>query len=735
MRRTHSRPSHRRRPPVGRPYGRLETLEPRTLFASPTLAALPNVTLLSGAPLQIPLDGFDADAADALTFTATSNNANITPTISPAANRSLKISVSHASSGAADPAFIGDIIIKLFEDKAPKTTARIIQLAQSGFYNGLVFHRILNNFVIQGGDPLGNGTGGSGTQFDDEFNASLQMTGTGLLAMAKSSDDTNDSQFFITEGPQRHLDFNHTIFGQVVEGEAIRAKVSDVAANASGVPTLPVTMTSVTVIADKQNGVLSLSVPSNVTSGTATITVTAKDPANNTVQRTFTVTVAPDTKDDQPFLLNIPDVNTTANTPATVQLQSFDVEGSTVYYGLGGDAPNVHYTVNASGLVTVTPSNNFAGVAPLLVGVAPDPSFSGDFDSQYVPVFITPAAPTSIDLLDASDTGVSATDNVTRLNNANAGAKLQFLIGGVNAGAEVKLFDGATLIGQATVPAGATTVTLTTNGSASLSNGLHNLKATQGFVNLAYKVGNRAGTFTATSVQSAAQAITVDATAPALSGPAVYKFDKAAQSIVYTFNEDVSASLSAGDLVVTNVKTKAVIPAASILVTWAAATKQATFTFPGFTGGVLPDGNYTATVGAGDVTDAAGNGLTAGSSLDFFALMGDANHDRTVGFGDLVLVAQNYGLNGKKFTDGDLDGDGSVGFTDLVIVAQRYDSTMPAPASTPAAPLAVASAPVLAAVTASPAADDRSRKSIFSDTPVAKPVPPKPKAPARRIRR
>src|SRR5437867_3058994 len=102
----------RRRP--NKPFIDLHELEPRTLFANPALVARPNVTLLSGAPLQVPLDGFDADAADALTFTATSTNANITPTISPFTNRSLKISVSHASSGSNDAAFSGDMILKLF---------------------------------------------------------------------------------------------------------------------------------------------------------------------------------------------------------------------------------------------------------------------------------------------------------------------------------------------------------------------------------------------------------------------------------------------------------------------------------------------------------------------------------------------------------------------------------------------------------------------------------------------
>src|SRR5690606_19222892 len=103
---------------------------------------------------------------------------------------------------------------------------------------GLKFHRVLNNFVIQGGDPLGNGTGGSTLgDFDDQFHLDLQHNRTGVLSYAKSADDTNDSQFFITEGPQRFLDFNHSVFGQLVEGETVRQGISNTAVvDEAGVP-------------------------------------------------------------------------------------------------------------------------------------------------------------------------------------------------------------------------------------------------------------------------------------------------------------------------------------------------------------------------------------------------------------------------------------------------------------------------------------------------------------------
>ena len=94
-------------------------------------------------------------------------------------------------------------------------------LVEANFYDNLTFHRVVPDFVIQGGDPPGDGTGGPGFQFDDEFHPDAIFTGDAQLAMANSGKDTNGSQFFVTIGPQRHLDFNHTIFGQLVRGRDV----------------------------------------------------------------------------------------------------------------------------------------------------------------------------------------------------------------------------------------------------------------------------------------------------------------------------------------------------------------------------------------------------------------------------------------------------------------------------------------------------------------------------------
>ncbi|HZX95764.1 MAG TPA: peptidylprolyl isomerase, partial [Myxococcales bacterium] len=122
----------------------------------------------------------------------------------------------------------GDVRIQLFPDHAPKTVRNFVELAegtQEGanngkkFYDGLIFHRVIPGFMIQGGDPLGTGTGGPGYKFEDEFQSNRKFDRPGLLAMANAGPNTNGSQFFITEVPTPHLNNRHTIFGEVVKGQ------------------------------------------------------------------------------------------------------------------------------------------------------------------------------------------------------------------------------------------------------------------------------------------------------------------------------------------------------------------------------------------------------------------------------------------------------------------------------------------------------------------------------------
>lgn len=115
----------------------------------------------------------------------------------------------------------GKIVIELYPQHAPKTVNNFVFLAKEGYYDGVLFHRVINDFMIQGGDPTGTGRGGPGYKFEDETKGNPLKHGTGFLSMANAGPNTNGSQFFITHSPQPHLDGKHTVFGKVVEGQNV----------------------------------------------------------------------------------------------------------------------------------------------------------------------------------------------------------------------------------------------------------------------------------------------------------------------------------------------------------------------------------------------------------------------------------------------------------------------------------------------------------------------------------
>ncbi len=159
---------------------------------------------------------------------------------------------------------MGTITCELYPDKAPITVDIIASLAEgtkewthpgtgqkmvnTPYYDGIVFHRVIPNFMIQTGDPLGQGIGGPGFQFEDEFHESLTFNRTGLLAMANSGPNTNGSQFFITVAETAHLNFKHTIFGSIVEGQDIADAISKVATAGGNKPRQEISIKHIEII-------------------------------------------------------------------------------------------------------------------------------------------------------------------------------------------------------------------------------------------------------------------------------------------------------------------------------------------------------------------------------------------------------------------------------------------------------------------------------------------------------
>jgi peptidyl-prolyl cis-trans isomerase A (cyclophilin A) len=157
---------------------------------------------------------------------------------------------------------MGNFTAELFEDKTPKTVANFAGLAEGSkewthpktgekqkapYFDGIVFHRIIEGFVIQGGDPLGEGHGGPGYQFEDEFHPELRHDRAGIFSMANAGPNTNGSQFFITLAPTPHLDRRHSVFGAVVKGLDVIDEMGRVNTDRNDRPVKPIVMTKVTI--------------------------------------------------------------------------------------------------------------------------------------------------------------------------------------------------------------------------------------------------------------------------------------------------------------------------------------------------------------------------------------------------------------------------------------------------------------------------------------------------------
>ncbi len=297
-----------------------------------------------GKALIIPITATDADG-EVLQYSVKSSNPAVFVRVRTGLPK-LIMNVAHAvgSGIAGDPEFSGTMEFALFRDFTPITADTIAGFADGHFYDGQIFHRIANlnpdelpngSFIFQGGDPLGTGSGGPGFQYANEFEPALIFAGRGQLAMANSGSNpttfrgTNGSQFFVTDGHPRFLDFNHTIFGQLLRGWELLPQLRTVPRSASDKPTQDVRMVSARVAPDFSDAILTVSA---IAAGTSTITITVEDGTSAAVVKTFVVTAFEDDRNSPPFLRPIEPQVAAMDKVAEVPLRAVDLERDFIFY-------------------------------------------------------------------------------------------------------------------------------------------------------------------------------------------------------------------------------------------------------------------------------------------------------------------------------------------------------------------------------------------------------------------
>ena len=321
---------------------------PFSLLAVPVIDPIPNANIPAGKSLIVPVTATSPNNRP-LTFTATSSTNSIIVLVHT--NEPFwKMSVVQAAASNAPGAFqipfrgsvatvtnIGDMTFMLFKEIAPHTVDVIQGLTESGLYtSNTIFHRVVPGFVIQGGDPSTNGTGGPVFRYDDEFNPTAIFSGNGQLALANSGKDTDGSQFFVTSGPQRFLDFGYTLFGQLLRGFNVLTNVINTPTNGAARPLADVIITKASFVPDTSDTVLTLTA-TNRAGVVGTISVIADDGAGGRVTNTFTATSFTDTNSNGQALLF---GNTVTNLVAPV-----NVTLTNVLNGIGLDSEPLYWSV------------------------------------------------------------------------------------------------------------------------------------------------------------------------------------------------------------------------------------------------------------------------------------------------------------------------------------------------------------------------------------------------------
>lgn len=367
-------------------------------WTAPVIDPIPNATIPAGKSLILPITATVTNGR-ALTYTITSST-NDFAVITHAGDPFWQLTVAQAAPSNAPGAYltpyrggvasvtnVGNMMFMLFPDYAPHTVNVMQGLTYSGFYNSnTIFHRVISKFIIQGGDPKTNGFGGLTFQYNDEFNPQAIFSGNGQLALANSGKNTDGSQFFVTVGQQRFLDFGYTLYGQLVRGWQVLSNLNATMVDTNSRPLADEIIQTASFVTNTSDTVVTLTA-TNVPGVTGLITVIADDGNGGRATNKFTATTVTDTNsNNQPFFYpNDAVTNLVApkNTTLTNFISAVELDGEPLYwYAEFGDtnsansAPNssinetnglltslTYNVTNADGLleVIVEPSNNYAG--------------------------------------------------------------------------------------------------------------------------------------------------------------------------------------------------------------------------------------------------------------------------------------------------------------------------------------------------------------------------------------
>ena len=466
---------------------RVMELEAREV-PSVTIADITNQDIFTDRPLFLPVTVTNTPSGP-VSYTVTSGNANLEASV-VTGGRSLVLTVSGTDS--SNQPFTGTLTIRLFENVAPQAINTIVSLVNKGFYNGKLFHRIIDSFMIQGGSPNGDGIGGSSLpDVSDEFNKDYTFASPGVIAMANAGRDNNNSQFFITdpkvtlENRASYLNFKHSIVGILTSGFDTYQKIITTPVHSNGTetssPNNPVTIVSASVITDPNNGVIELKPLAGYT-GTANIQVQANDGVGAPTSDTFTLTgvTYPNnssrSSNDIPFLGPVSNATTTQNAPVTINLTSTDLQNNPVTYALTASGTNASQVTispgtSATGSFVVTPAASFTGVVNLLASVQ-DSANSPDTQKFTLTVNQGVTTSTTVVTLSSATTIVSkpitAVATITGVGTAKG--TLQFFAGGVSIGT-FNVFDNRAAVAFTPSAAGSSSITATfTSSDTSVTN-------------------------------------------------------------------------------------------------------------------------------------------------------------------------------------------------------------------------------------------------------------------------